>query len=194
MGARLAHVIANYEFYLNNPLNIFAIWNGGLAFHGGLIGLLIMSYIFSKKKRIHFYDLADIVVIPAVLALALGRMGNFLNGELYGKITNVPWAVKFQNAEGFRHPSQIYESLKNFFIFFTLWIIKNKNLPKGFLFWSFVTLYGILRFTIEYFFREPISPLGFLILNLTVTNISNIIMFIVGLIMLYKLRKYDSKT
>ena len=189
IGARLAHVLANYNFYLDNPFQIFAVWNGGLAFHGGLIGLLIVSYYFTKKKNIDFYDLADIVVIPAAIALALGRIANFLNGELYGKIASIPWAVKFQDAEGFRHPSQIYESLKNLFIFFVLWFVRDKKLPKGFLFWLFVTMYGGLRFLIELLFREPISPLGFIIFNLTITNISNIIMFLAGLFMLYKLNK-----
>lgn len=189
LGARLAHILSNYSFYLNNPLQIFAVWNGGFAFHGGLIGLLIISLIFTKKKNIEFYDLADIVVIPAVLALALGRIGNFTNGELYGRITNVPWAVKFPNANRFRHPSQIYESLKNLFIFFTLWFIKDKKLPKGFLFWLFVTLYGLIRFLIELLYREPISPLGFIFLSLTITQIADIIMFLIGLFMLYKINK-----
>ncbi|MBI2667905.1 prolipoprotein diacylglyceryl transferase [Candidatus Woesearchaeota archaeon] len=189
LGARLAHILANYSFYLNNILQIFAVWNGGFAFHGGLIGLLIVSFIFTKKKNIEFYDLADIVVMPAAIALALGRIANFTNGELYGRITNVSWAVKFPNAEGFRHPSQIYESLKNFFIFFTLWFIKDKKLPKGFLFWSFVTLYGFIRFLIELLYREPISPLGFILFSLTITQIADIIMFLAGLFMLYKLNK-----
>jgi|TARA_Y100000310_G_scaffold41659_2_gene38965 phosphatidylglycerol:prolipoprotein diacylglycerol transferase len=192
LGARLGHVLANFKFYSNNLLQIFALWNGGLAFHGGLIGVLIVSYYFTKKKNINFYDLADIVVIPATLALGFGRIGNFLNGELYGKITDVPWAVKFQNAEGFRHPTQIYESLKNFFIFFTLWSLKNKELPKGFLFWLFITLYGFFRFIIESY-REPISALGFIIFNQTITQLFNILMLVVGLVMLYKLRKNVNK-
>ena len=133
-----------------------------------------------------FYKIADITVIPVALALALGRIANFINSELYGRITSVPWAVKFQNAEGFRHPSQIYESMKNFFIFFILWFIKDKKLPNGFMFWSFIFLYSTLRFSIE-FFREPTRH-G-LIYGLTFGQLLNIPLIIIGLYFLIKYRK-----
>ncbi len=132
LGARIFYVfVYNLPFYLNNPSQIIAIWNGGLSFHGGLIGAVIVALIFCKKKKIHFYELADIAVVPLALGLALGRLGNFTNGELYGRITNVPWAMKFQDAEGFRHPSQLYASFKDLVIFFTLWVIKDKKCPRA---------------------------------------------------------------
>ena len=120
--------------------------------------------------------------------MALGRLGNFINGELYGRITDVPWAVKFPDAEGFRHPSQIYESFKNLLIFFTLWIIKDKKLPKGFMFWLFVVMYSALRLVME-FFRQPDEQLGFIIGFLTMGQVLSIIMFAVGLFFIYRVYK-----
>jgi len=187
LGARLVYVfIYNPTFYLQNPLQILAVWNGGLSFHGGFIGAALAAYYFCKKKNISFYEIADISVIPLALGLALGRLGNFTNGELYGRITNVPWAMKFQDADGFRHPSQLYESLKNLIIFFTLWIIKDRPFPKGFLFWLFVIMYSALRFAVE-FFRQPDPQLGFVIGFFTMGQILSVIMFIVGVIFIYKI-------
>ena len=134
-----------------------------------------------------YYDLADILVVPASIGLSLGRIGNFTNGELYGRITNLPWGVKFKDAPGFRHPSQIYESIKNLIIFTTLWNLRNKKLPKGFLFWIFVTMYGALRFLIE-FVREPDPQLGFILGPFTMGQLLTIPMFIIGSIMLFKNR------
>ncbi|MBS3101938.1 prolipoprotein diacylglyceryl transferase [Candidatus Woesearchaeota archaeon] len=186
LGARIFYVfIYNLKSYLANPLEIFAVWHGGLSFHGGLLGAVAAGIIFAKKRKIDFYELADIFVIPLALGLALGRLGNFINGELYGRITNVPWAVQFQDAEGFRHPSQIYESLKNLFIFAVLWNVKDKKLPKGFLFWLFVTMYSFLRFVVE-FFRQPDEQLGFFFGWLSMGQILSIIMFGIGFYFLHK--------
>ena len=186
IGARAFYVIFNLPFYLSNPFQIIAIWNGGLAFHGGFIGAAIAAYYFSKRKKIDFYELADITVIPLALGLALGRIGNFINGELYGKVTDVPWAVKFPAAEGFRHPSQIYESFKNLLIFSTLWIIKDLKLPKGFLFWFFAVMYSVLRFTVE-FFKQPGEGIDFLVGPLTFGQVVSIIMFLIGIFFMYKI-------
>ena len=147
LGARFIYVLFyNLPFYFGNPLEIFALWHGGLSFHGGLAGAVIAGYLFCKKKKIEFYDLADIAVIPVALALVLGRLGNLANAELYGRITNVPWCVDYSKSQfaevpsGCRHPSQVYASVKNFIIFAALWSIKDKKLPKGLMFWSFVAL------------------------------------------------------
>lgn len=190
IGSRLFLVLFyDLKYYLANPLEIFAIWHGGLSFHGGLVGAIIAGFFFTKKKKINFYDLADIIVIPLALGLCLGRIANFLNSELYGRITNLPWGVNFnyEVVDGkhvFRHPSQLYESFKNLFIFFVLWFLRNKKLPRGFLFWLFVTLYGLLRSLIE-FVREPSVMIG----PLTMGQLLSIPMFIIGLIMLFKLKK-----
>lgn len=162
-GARLGHVISSLGYYASFPLQIFAVWNGGMAFHGGFIGLVIAGYYFAKKKKIAFYDLADIAVIPAALALAFGRVANFLNGEFYGTPTGLPWAVKFGNVPEFRHPVQVYEAIKNFAIFAVLWQLqrlKGNQLPKGMLFWLFVFLYGSVRFALEFLKEVPTYAFG----------------------------------
>lgn len=187
IGARFFEVfIYNFSLYSDNIISMFAIWNGGLSFHGGLVGAVIAAYIFARKYKISFYKLADMTVIPVALALAFGRIANFINGELYGRITDLPWAVKFPGVDGFRHPSQLYESAKNFFIFFVLWFLKNKKLPPGFLFWSFITMYSILRFIIE-FVREPTRH-G-IIYGLTFGQWLNVPLIIIGIYFLIKLRK-----
>jgi len=189
LGARIFYVLFyNFPFYLSNPAEIIAVWRGGLSFHGGFIGAVIAGFYFCRKKKIHFYDLADITVMPLALGLALGRIANFINGELYGRITDLPWAVKFPDAEGFRHPSQIYESFKNLIIFLALWAVKDKKLPKGLIFWLFVAMYSALRFIVE-FTREPDEQLGFIISFLTMGQILSIIMFAIGLFFIYKVSR-----
>ena len=182
IGARLFEIIF-YEplFYFSNPLEMLMIWEGGLSFHGALLGVIIWTYIFTKKKKLHFYDISDILVIPAAFMLFLGRIANFINGELVGKITNLPWGVKFQDYEGFRHPTQIYESIKNLFIFFVLIFLKNKNLKKGTLTWLFVLMYGILRFFIE-FLKEQSS----FIFGIPVTQVLSGLMVIISLYFLLR--------
>lgn len=183
VGARIGAVLSEFNFYFADPRQILFIWNGGLAFHGGLIGLIIAGHFYTKKKHISFYDIADIAVIPLALALGLGRIANFINGEFYGTPTNLPWGVKFQGVDGFRHPVQLYESAKNFLIFGVLWFIKDKSFPRGTLFWSFITMYGALRFTLEY--MKDLPPL---LLNLTWGQVWSLPMFVIGIYMLYKIR------
>lgn len=186
--ARLFYILFyNLGYYLSNPLEILMLWHGGLSFHGGLVGAVIAGLVFCRIKKVKFYDLADVVVIPLGVALFLGRVGNFINGELYGRITDLPWAVKFQGVEGYRHPSQLYEAGKNLILFFTQWSIKDKQLPSGFRFWLFVVMYSSLRFSIE-FFREPDVQIGF-IYGLTLGQWINLVMFTIGLIFFVKVNK-----
>ncbi|HLC60693.1 MAG TPA: prolipoprotein diacylglyceryl transferase [Candidatus Nanoarchaeia archaeon] len=197
-GARIVYILFyNFLFYIKNPFEIIAVWHGGLSFHGGMIGAIIAVYFFCRKKKIDFYDIADIVVIPVALALALGRIGNFINAELYGRATNVSWCIDYSKNQyvanlpgGCRHPSQIYESLKNFFIFAVLWFVKDKKLPKGFMFWSFVTLYGLLRAIME-FFRQPDEQVGFVFNYFTMGQLLSFPLFLLGIYMLYRLKRAD---
>jgi phosphatidylglycerol---prolipoprotein diacylglyceryl transferase len=188
VGARLGSVVSQFSYYASNPSEIIAIWNGGMAFHGGLAGLVIAGIIFSRQKKISFFEVADLVVIPVALALALGRIANFINGEFYGTLTSLPWGVKFQNVDGFRHPVQLYESAKNFFIFSLLWVLKDRKLPKGALFWLFITLYGTLRFILEFY-----KDLPSLIFGMTWGQVWSIPMVLTGAFFLYKLRISSSK-
>jgi len=188
IGARLFEIIIyNPSYYIKNPLNTIAIWHGGLSFHGGLVGAIIAALIYCKKKKVQFYDLADIVVIPLAFGLFMGRIANFINGELVGRITDLPWCVKFKHYESCRHPSQLYESLKNLFIFSTLWLIKDKKLKKGTLFWTFIIMYSTLRFAIE-FVRAPDPQIGF-ILGLTMGQWLNIVMFMIGIYFFVRINK-----
>ena len=197
-GARLVYIaFYNPFFYFNNPFEIIAIWHGGLSFHGGLIGAIIAGYLFSKKKKIEFYDLADIAIIPVALALALGRIGNFMNAELYGRVTNLPWCIDYSKNQfvdnlpnGCRHPSQLYASIKNLTIFAILWLIKDKKLPKGFMFWSFVTLYGLFRTIVE-FFRAPDEQIGFIFNYFTMGQLLSFPLFLIGLFMLFRLNREE---
>ncbi|MBI2580943.1 prolipoprotein diacylglyceryl transferase [Candidatus Woesearchaeota archaeon] len=191
VGARLGHIISSWGYYSDNPAQIIAVWNGGMAFHGGFIGLVIAGYLFAKRKRLAFYDIADIAVIPVALALAFGRIANFINGEFYGTPTGLPWGVKFQGVEGFRHPVQIYEAIKTFFIFVVLWQLQKKKLPKGTVFWTFVFLYGSIRFVLE-FLKDEVAVPDYAF-GLTWGQFWSIPMLIVGGYMLWKLLKSFSK-
>ncbi len=166
VGARLVYVVVyNLEMILQNPFEFFAVWHGGLSFHGGVIGALAAAWLYlrTRKNNVSVLHLADEAVIPLSLALALGRIGNFFNGELYGVETNVAWCVLFQQADLCRHPSQLYESLKNVLIFCALLIMHSNGLwkVKGGIFWSFIGLYGAFRFIIQLFWRvEPVWMFG----------------------------------
>lgn len=187
IGARLFYMIVyNYSFYLSNPLKIFAVWEGGMSFHGGLLGAIIVSLWFCRKNKINFYYLGDILVVPLSLALFLGRIGNFINGELYGRVTDVWWCFDFGDGKC-RHPSQLYEAGKNLLNGIILFgLSKNKKLKEGTLFWGFWILYGFFRFNIE-FFRQPdlqIGDYGIFLLGLSMGQILSGSMFIIGIVML----------
>jgi phosphatidylglycerol:prolipoprotein diacylglycerol transferase len=166
--ARLFEVfVYNLPYYINHLSETYQIWNGGMAFQGGLIGAIIVTVLFSKKYKINFYDIADPLMIPLSLTLIFGRIANYTNSELYGTITNpisTPWCVVFEKVDNYcRHPTQIYEAIKNVFIFITLAIYRHhhsktgyKHYKKGTLFWIFVLLYGILRFLITFLRDEPL--------------------------------------
>jgi phosphatidylglycerol:prolipoprotein diacylglycerol transferase len=160
LGSRIFEVLFwNPIYYFNNLLQIFAIWNGGMSFHGGLVGAVFAGYLFCKKNKFSLLKLADIIIIPATLALSIGRIGNLLNSEIYGKITNVPWCFNFQNIEGCRHPYQIYSALTLFLSFLVLLILNKKQYKDGFLFFLGLSFFGLFRFILD-FFREDILYYG----------------------------------
>lgn len=153
IGARVFYVLFYSPIhFFENSLEIFYIWNGGLSFHGALLGAIISGYLFCRKNEISFLELGDVIVIPAAFFLSLGRIANFINSELYGKITNLPWCVNFKNIDGCRHPVQIYSSIKNLFIFiFLIYLKKTRRLNPGVIMFSFMFLYSLLRFFIDFF-------------------------------------------
>jgi phosphatidylglycerol:prolipoprotein diacylglycerol transferase len=163
VGGRLGYVLF-YDLgsYLRDPLSIFAIWQGGMSFHGGFLGMALAAWYISRRRRWNFLEIADLVAAAAPIGLGLGRIGNFINGELYGRPTSVAWAMVFPEGGPMpRHPSQIYEALLEGLVLFVAlrWIYK-KNLSPGTVFWAFVGLYGLTRFLVE-FVREPDVQIGF---------------------------------
>jgi phosphatidylglycerol---prolipoprotein diacylglyceryl transferase len=191
IGARLGYVLFyNLKDYLADPLEIFAIWHGGMSFHGGLIGVLIVGILFSWKNRKSFWKIADLIIVTAPIGLGLGRIGNFINGELYGRVTQVPWGMIFPKGDSLpRHPSQLYESaLEGGVLFLILWFLKDKKLPTGGLLALFLSVYGVFRFFLE-FFREPDPQLGFILGPFTMGQTLSALMIIGGIVLLFYLRK-----
>ena len=191
IGARIGYVLFyDLQAYLSNLLEIFAVWHGGMSFHGGLIGVLIAAVLFCRKQKKSFWKLSDLFVVTAPLGLALGRIGNFINGELYGRVTQVPWAMIFPKGGPLpRHPSQLYESaLEGGLLFLILWRVKDKKHADGYLLALFIFLYGAFRFFIE-FFREPDVQLGFVLGPLSMGQILCTVMIAVGIFLMIYLKR-----
>jgi phosphatidylglycerol---prolipoprotein diacylglyceryl transferase len=139
VGGRLGHVIFySLPYYLQNPLKIFAVWEGGMSFHGGLIGVVIAIWFFCRKKNLRYYDIGDLSAYPLALALALGRFGNFLNGELWGKVTDWSFCIDYSRSQyianppdGCRYPTQLLETGKNLLIFGFIWPLRKKTCQKA---------------------------------------------------------------
>jgi len=167
--ARLFEVfIYNAPYYFQHLSEMYRIWDGGMSFHGGLVGAIIVTYLFCRKYKIDIYDILDLLVIPGAIALMLGRIANYTNSELYGTITSpqsTPWCVVFQKVDAYcRHPTQLYESLQMLIMTVLLLSYKHyadirKKYVKGTLFWVFVLLYGVFRFFIT-FLRDEQKYLG----------------------------------
>ena len=155
IGSRLFEVFWQPERYLSNPLNFFKFWEGGMSFHGGFVGIVIAGLIYSKKKKISFWKIADVMSVPTIFALALGRIANFLNGELIGKVFNGSWCVNFKNTGGgdvCRHPYVLYEAGKRFVITFgLLWLTLKRKFKAGFIFWNLVFFEGLGRFILDFY-------------------------------------------
>jgi len=158
--ARLTYVIVyNPAYFLATPWKVIAVWEGGLSFHGGFLGAILAGLWFCRKRKVRFYDLGDFLVVPFSLILVFGRLANFVNGELPGRVTSVPWCINYSRYEGCRHPSQFYEAGKNLLLFFVLLALYakeewRKKLKAGSIFWLFIILYGLGRFLTD-FWRAP---------------------------------------
>ncbi|MBI5970750.1 MAG: prolipoprotein diacylglyceryl transferase [Deltaproteobacteria bacterium] len=160
IGARLYYVVFNLGYYLSNPAEIPAVWHGGLAIHGGIIGGIVSSWFFLKKKKIDFWRMADAVAPAGILGQAFGRFGNFMNGDAHGRPTDGPWGLVFPPGSiagnefpGIKiHPTMLYEMLINLSVFFFLWVyLKKTERRDGFIFAAYVALYSSGRFVVEHF-------------------------------------------
>jgi phosphatidylglycerol:prolipoprotein diacylglycerol transferase len=189
IGGRFGYIILyNFSYFINNPIDIFKIWEGGMSFHGGLIGVIVASLIFAKKHKKDPFLFMDLVSLVAPIGIFFGRLANFINSELYGKITEVPWAVIFVQIDNMsRHPSQLYEAILEGIILFLILIHfrkKNYQANPGLISSLFLIFYSIFRFTIE-FFRIPDEQLGYLILNLSMGQIISLISISLGITLFY---------
>lgn len=181
IGARLLlFVFYQPATFFTDPLEVLMIWHGGMSFHGGLVGAVVAGLLFCRKYKIRFYQLGDFLVLPLAFFLFIGRLANFVNGELVGTRTNLPWCVVFPDYDGCRHPSQLYETLKNLVIFFVLlFLYTKKKLKEGVVFWSFVLMYGVMRFIITFWREDP------RFLGLSGGQYLSLIMAIVAIVMLF---------
>jgi len=185
-GGRLGYVLFyNLPFYLEHPLKIFAVWEGGMSFHGGFLGTCLALWLYSRLRHFSLYAIADLAAGAAPIGLGFGRIGNFINGELFGRPTDVPWCMVFpQGGSMCRHPSQLYEAgLEGVVLFTILSVINRRKTPPGTIFWSFIMGYGCMRFIIE-FFRQPDSQLGYFWGTITMGQILSTPMILVGLLMI----------
>lgn len=185
LGGRLGYaVFYNAAHYIHSPLDIIKIWEGGMSFHGGLIGVVIALIIFARIKKISLYKVADTIVPVVPVGIALVRLGNFINAELYGRITTSRICMVFPSdpLKACRYPSQLIEMLtEGIFTFIVIWALRNRIKTPGLLSWLFVMLYAAMRITSE-LFRAPDVQIGYILGALTLGQILSIIMLIAGAI------------
>jgi phosphatidylglycerol:prolipoprotein diacylglycerol transferase len=186
LGGRLGYVLFYQpDHFLQHPLEILAVWQGGMSFHGGFLGVLVAMWIFVRKTGKNWLAVMDFVAPLVPLGLGAGRLGNFINGELWGRATDVPWAVVFPQVDNLpRHPSQLYEfGLEGIALFLLLWIYSSKPRPVGTISGLFLIGYGASRFIVE-FVREPDSFLGPLALGMSMGQWLSLPMILIGIWML----------
>ena len=189
LGGRLGYALFyNLKYYLENPIEILMVWNGGMSFHGGLIGIIVATKLFSSKHRINQFIFLDLVALSAPIGIFFGRIANFINSELYGRAADLPWSVQFILIDNIkRHPSQLYEAfLEGIILFFILAYFFKKNylLSPGKISALFLIFYSLFRFLAE-FFRAPDAQIGYLFLNLTLGQLISILFLLTGTFLLY---------
>ena len=189
IGGRIGYVLFyNFGYYLSNPFDVLKIWEGGMSFHGALIGIILGTYWFSIKKNIQTFFLLDIIAFVAPIGIFFGRVANFINGELVGKTTNVFWGIIFPNIDNqIRHPSQLYEAFLEGVVLFIIMnlILFKKNYKIGTCSYVFLIFYGIFRIFSE-FFREPDAQIGFLFNLISMGTILSFFMILAGTIIFLK--------
>tara|TARA_B100000579_G_scaffold423297_1_gene426308 strand:- start:462 stop:1229 length:768 start_codon:yes stop_codon:yes gene_type:complete len=190
IGGRLGYVLFyNLKYYLNNLIEIPMIWLGGMSFHGGLLGVILTTMIFSKKHNINKYIFLDLISVSAPIGIFLGRISNFINSELYGRETDIFWSVIFTKVDDLsRHPSQIYEAILEGLVLFIIMLVytkKNYLSKPGFISALFLMFYSLFRFITE-FYRTPDDQLGFIILNLTMGQIISLFFLSFGFYLFLK--------
>ncbi len=182
LGGRAGYILFyNLGFYLANPLKLFAVWEGGMSFHGGFLGVMLAFVLFARRRKIPFLTLIDMAALCAPVGLGLGRIGNFINGELYGRPTDAPWGIIFPGSDGVpRHPSQLYEAfLEGLVLFFIVRFISKKTRVNGVTTCAAIAGYGLFRFTVE-FFRQPDAQIGLFYGLFSMGQLLSLPMFVAG--------------
>ncbi|MCF6208263.1 MAG: prolipoprotein diacylglyceryl transferase [Ghiorsea sp.] len=194
LGGRLGYVVFyNAPYFWQHPQKIFAVWEGGMSFHGGLLGSILAGYFYCKRVGLPYLELLDRFAVVAPLGLAFGRMGNFINGELWGRIADpaqVPWAMIFPYAGNLpRHPSQLYEmALEGLLLFIILWFTRKRDWAVGTRIAIFLLGYAVARIFCENF-REPDAQLGFIFANITMGMLQSSAMIVAGLAVLFWVKR-----
>lgn len=187
LGGRIGYVLFyNFDLFLADPTYLFKIWTGGMSFHGGLIGVITAMIWFAHKTQRHFFTVADFVAPLIPFGLGVGRIGNFMNGELWGRVTDVPWAIIFPEAGPEpRHPSQLYQfALEGVVLFIILNLFWRKHPPRGAISGMFLLFYGLFRFLVE-FVRQPDSQLGLYFNEISMGQILSTPMIVAGGLMVW---------
>ena len=195
IGGRLGYVIFyNFDYYISNIFDIFKVWQGGMSFHGGLLGIIVASILFAKKNNQNPFLYMDQIALVAPIGIFFGRIANFINSELYGVPTDVSWSVTFIQIDTLsRHPSQLYEAvLEGIILFVILVYFRKKDYLKrpGLISALFLIIYSIFRFFVEYF-RSPDEHLGYIVFDLSMGQIISVVFLIIGIILFFF--KYENK-
>ena len=189
LGGRIGYILFyNFEFYFKNPLEIFKIWNGGMSFHGALLGVIVGTLLYAKKNKLKTFLLLDVIACVSPIGIFLGRIANFINGELVGKATSVYWGVIFPKTDNIvRHPSQLYEALiEGIALFFIMnFVINKKNYKVGNCSFMFLIFYGVFRIFSE-IFRQPDLQVGYMFGILSMGMLLSIFMIFCGTILYLK--------
>lgn len=195
LGARLTYVfIYNWEYYSGHLLELFSVWQGGLSFHGAIIGFVIVNYFYGKKSKIPLFQITDSIALAGTQGLFFGRVGNFINGELYGRATELPWGLIFKDGGPYpRHPSQLYEAVaEGIILLIILWALKKRVKIYGIISSVFFIGYGTMRYFIE-FFREPDSQLGYYLGGTTTMGqLLCLFMVLIGIFVFFYAKKVNT--
>ena len=195
IGGRLGYVIFyNFDYYISNIFDIFKVWQGGMSFHGGLLGIIVASILFAKENNQNPFLYMDQIALVAPIGIFFGRIANFINSELYGVPTDVSWSVTFIQIDTLsRHPSQLYEAvLEGIILFVILVYFRKKDYLKkpGLISALFLIIYSIFRFFVEYF-RSPDEHLGYIVFDLSMGQIISVVFLMIGIILFFF--KYENK-